>query len=312
VGQTKMNSSNSFAKTEISIIEQYNSLTIILKISLMIKKIKLKIVSIILDNYDILTGRKNSMIPPRRLVNINSGDAEKIGKTFMKYFIELGGLKSTDNVLDVGSGFGRMAVPLTDFLSPNSCYEGLEIIPKGVDWCRKKITSKFKNFKFQLIDIKNDRYNPKGKLKASDLKFPFEDESFDFIILTSVFTHMLPSDLENYMSEISRVLKKGGSCLITYFLLNESSIDLIQKGKSDFKLKYTYENCKIESQEDPEYVIAYNEEEIRDIYKKNNLAFKSVYYGNWSGRQDYLDYQDIVIGKKDKTIASTLQQCILQ
>lgn len=250
------------------------------------------------DKYEVWVGRRNPMTPPARLVHINAGDAEKIGNAFLKYFIELGGLKNTDDVLDVGSGFGRMAVPLTRFLSSSSHYEGMEIIDGGVEWCTRKITPRFKNFHFTKIDVKNNRYNPEGTVKASDLKFPFNDESFDFIILTSVFTHMLPSDVDNYLSEISRVLKKDGRSFITYFLLNDISLGSVKNGNSQFHLKYSFENCKIESEEDPEYVVAYSEDEINALYKKHHLEYSSVYYGNWSGRKDGLSFQDIVIGEK--------------
>jgi len=238
------------------------------------------------------------MVPPERISHINEGDSEILGKLFFKHFVEVGGLKNSDRVLDVGSGFGRMAVPLTRFLNTDSHYEGIEIIARAADWCTKKITSRHPNFRFQKIDVLNHRYNPKGTVDASVFKFPFETESFDFVILTSVFTHMLPEDLKNYLSEISRVLKTGGTCFITYFLLNESSLDLIKKKKSHFKLEYSFENCRIESQDDPEHAIAYPENEVRDFYEKNKIAIKSVHYGNWSGRVDALDFQDIVIGER--------------
>lgn len=251
------------------------------------------------DTYEVLVGRRNPMTPPSHIVHINAGNAEKIGNKFLKYFVELGGLKATDNVLDVGSGFGRMAVPLTGYLTSNSRYEGMEIIGSGVEWCTRKITPRFKNFHFTRIDVKNDRYNPKGTVQASDFKFPFKDESFDFIILTSVFTHMLPSAIDNYLSEISRVLKKQGKVFITYFLLNDVSSYFVNKGKSQFGLKYSFENCKIESVEDPEYVVAYREDEVDDLCKKHHMKFNAVYYGKWSGREDGLDFQDIIVGEKN-------------
>ena len=230
--------------------------------------------------------------------DINSGDPEIIGKEFLNHFTRLGGLRSIDNVLDVGAGYGRMAIPLTSFLSPKSRYEGIEIIPKGVEWCLKNITPKFQNFNFQVIDVKNDTYNPNGNLKASEFKFPFDDELFDFIYLTSVFTHMLPLDLENYLSEISRVLRKGGRTLITYFLLNEEAENLINSGRSIHKLAHKYENCRVEHEERPEDVVAYEETEIRALYEKFNLSYSSVHYGNWCGRKDHVSHQDIVIGIK--------------
>ena len=43
------------------------------------------------------------------------------------------------------------------------------------------------------------------------------------MLLKSVFTHMLPAAVTTYTSEISRVLKKGGRAVVTYFLLNAES-----------------------------------------------------------------------------------------
>jgi len=86
----------------------------------------------------------------------------------------------------------------------------------AIDWCRRKISSKYPNFHFQFADIFNGVYNPKGKIKPVEYKFPYENESFDFVFVKSVFTHMLPQDMEHYFSEIARVLRKDGRCLITF------------------------------------------------------------------------------------------------
>ena len=230
---------------------------------------------------------------------INDGSDDEIGAIFLKYSIEKGGLKSSDDVLDVGSGYGRMAKPLTTYLNPDSQYEGIEIIGRGVRKCKKLISKTFPNFHFQKIDVHNKRYNPRGSVKAAEFTFPFEDESFDFVLLTSVFTHMLPDDLANYLKEIARVLKKGGTCFITYFLLNDESSKLIDSGSSHFNLSFKYESYRIESEEDPEYVVAYDENLIRAQYDKNQLDIKQVYFGSWSGRADFLDFQDIIIAKKN-------------
>jgi len=45
-----------------------------------------------------------------------------------------------------------------------------------------------------------------GTVAASEFVFPFADASFDFVSLASVFTHMLPVDLEHYAGQIARVL----------------------------------------------------------------------------------------------------------
>ena len=142
-------------------------------------------------------------------------------KEFFQYFVQLGGLKPDENVLDVGCGIGRMAVPLTKYLK--GVYEGFDIGPEAIKWCQDNISRRYPKFYFQVADVFNEKYNPGGKYKASEYKFPYDNDAFDFVYLTSVFTHMLPHDMENYLSEISRVLRNNGRCLITYYLLNEES-----------------------------------------------------------------------------------------
>ena len=64
-----------------------------------------------------------------------------------------------------------------------------------VDWAQRTITARYPNFTFQNADIFNKWYNPGGAFAASEYRFPYDDESFDFIFLTSVFTHMLAPDV---------------------------------------------------------------------------------------------------------------------
>jgi ubiquinone/menaquinone biosynthesis C-methylase UbiE len=54
-------------------------------------------------------------------------------------------------------------------------------------------------------------------MQAAQYPFPFADSSFDFVYLVSVFTHMLPADMEHYLSEISRVLKPAAKCAVSFF-----------------------------------------------------------------------------------------------
>ncbi|QQO57661.1 MAG: class I SAM-dependent methyltransferase [Thiohalocapsa sp. PB-PSB1] len=239
------------------------------------------------------------MIPPRSMIFVGDGDFEKIGEEFKKYFIELANLQSSDRVLDVGCGIGRMAIPLTNYLSRDGEYCGFDIGKNGIKWCQSRISPKFSNFYFQHSDVYNKHYNPNGKIQAQNYRFPFDDESFDFVFLTSVFTHMLPSDLENYLSEISRVLKHEGKCLITFFILNEESENLVRSGSSSLNFNHKMQGCMTISENDPERAIAYSEEFIFRLFKKYGLQISlPIHYGSWCKRDTFLTYQDLVIAAK--------------
>jgi ubiquinone/menaquinone biosynthesis C-methylase UbiE len=252
------------------------------------------------DTIGLLSGRRDRLTPPRRMIeSIGDGDFKKIGEAFFSHFTNLCDLKPGEKVLDVGSGSGRMAVPLTKYLSSEGSYEGFDITPQQVKWCQKNITPKYPNFRFQLADIYNKMYNPQGKFKASDYKFPYANESFDFVFLTSVFTHLLPPDMEHYLSEIARVLRKNGRCFITFFLLNEESLQLIDAKKSSRDFKFDLGEYSIENEDVPEGAVGYDETFIKELYQKYNLEIKlPVYYGSWCERSQSFDYQDIVIASK--------------
>ena len=246
-----------------------------------------------------LFGLRDELTPPKSMIYVGDGDFKKIGEEFLQYFIEIGGLKTTDRILDVGCGIGRMAVPITKYLSKEGSYEGIDIVADGINWCTKKITPKYPNFRFQLADVFNKHYHPKGKYKSSDYKFPFEDKSFDFIFLTSVFTHMLPYDMENYFLEISRVLKRDGKCLITFFLLNQESLSHIVKKQSRLDFKYNYGDYRIVNNDTPEVAISYDENYVRNLYEKHALKIvEPIHYGSWCGRENFLSFQDVIVAIK--------------
>jgi SAM-dependent methyltransferase len=240
------------------------------------------------------------LTPPMRMAFfVGVGDYKKIGEEFLRYFIELGSLKPTENVLDVGSSIGRMAAPLTKYLDEGGSYEGFDIVKEGVDWCKRKIAHRYPNFHFQLAEVFNKNYNPDGKYRAVEYRFPYKNESFDFVFLTSVFTHMLAHDIENYVSEIVRVLRKDGKCLITFFLLNKESLKLIETKKSTLDLKFVFDEYRTIDKDTPEAAIAYDEQFIRGLYGKYGLNIKEpTYYGSWSGRKEFLSYQDIIVATR--------------
>jgi ubiquinone/menaquinone biosynthesis C-methylase UbiE len=250
--------------------------------------------------YEALFGVRESLAPPRCMSAEGRKSYKIIGDEFLQYFIEIGGLKKTDRILDVGSGIGRMAVPIAEYLLNEGSYEGIDIINYGVSWCTKKITPRYPNFHFQLADVYNKNYYPKGKQKASDYRFPFEENSFDFVLLTSVFTHMLPAEIENYLSEITRVLKPGGKCFITYFLLNQESLNHIENNKSRFAFKYDFEEYRIENKDVPEIAISFDESYIHQLYEKNGLNIaEPIHYVSWCGRDQHLSFQDIIVASKN-------------
>ena len=114
------------------------------------------------------------------------------------------GVTPSFHILDVGCGIGRLAVAMPGFLDADGGYEGFDIVPEGIEWCQQHIVSPHDNVRFTLADVYNKEYNPKGRVQPADYRFPYQDETFDAAVLISVFTHMLPRDVDRYVGEIAR------------------------------------------------------------------------------------------------------------
>jgi SAM-dependent methyltransferase len=250
------------------------------------------------DACDWVLGRSDPLVPPRKLV-VGIGGELRHGDHIVAWLRDLAGLTPDEAVLDVGCGVGRVALPLTRYLSPAGRYDGFDIVRDNVAWCRRSITPRFPNFRFRHADIFNREYNPRGRLSGSTYRFPYPDRSFDLVFLTSVFTHLMPADAAHYLGEIARVLRPGGRCLATFFLLNAESTALVDAGKSHFTLVERAEHCRYHSREVPEACIALDEDYILNAVKSAGLEVgPPVRYGWWCGRQPAFDFQDIVLVRR--------------
>ena len=247
----------------------------------------------------------DDLVPPQELLfDGTTSQAEFIsaGEGFTRYFlIQHGHLQPGDRVLDLGCGNGQKARALARYLNAAGSYEGLDIVRAGIEWCQQAYRG-FPRFHFQLADVYNRHYHPAGTYQAKDYRFPYRDSEFDVVFLCSVFTHMLPTDVEHYLSEISRVLKPGGRCVISYFLINPESLRGMGSGRNVIKPAHPFREgvCRVASLESPETTVAYEELYIRSLYLQNGLNVCEISYGFWSGRKDLVQsLQDVVIGLKE-------------
>jgi SAM-dependent methyltransferase len=207
------------------------------------------------------------------------------------------GLRPEHRLLDVGSGIGNLALALAGYLRGG--YDGIEIHPEAVTWCQQNITERFPDFRFHRADVASRAYNPHGSVPASAYCFPFADNAFDFVLLASVFTHMLPDDVSHYVQEISRVLAPGGVCVSSYFLLNDQTRASVEHGRSfmSFDVAHSSGVCRLHDPSIPEAAVAYEEEFVRRIHQENGLRIRDVRRGQWwSGEKDDQDILTVDAG----------------
>lgn len=191
------------------------------------------------------------------------------------------GLLPEHRLLDIGSGIGNLALGLVDYLRGG--YDGVEIHPQAVAWCQRTISPRYPGFRFHRADLASDAYNPRGRVAAAAYRFPFADQSFDFVFLASVFTHMLPDAVEHYVHEISRLLAPGGVCVASYFLLNEETRAGVDAGSSfmSFRVEHPSGLCRLHDPTVPEAAIALEETFVRRVHEEAGLRVADVRRGQW-------------------------------
>jgi SAM-dependent methyltransferase len=237
-------------------------------------------------------------VPPPDLHDVGGGDFEEVGNRFLDLFQEIANLKASDDVLDMGCGVGRMAVPLARYLDDSGSYAGFDVVGDAIDWCSDNVAPLHSNFEFTKIDLYNKRYNPEGRTKATDFRFPYPDDNFDFVLATSLFTHLLPEEMKHYLSEASRVVRSNGTLFLTFFLLNDD----VRARKPSWVPALTFEHaldgCRINNKEVPEAVVAYEQEDVEAAFAAAGLTLEGpIHYGSWSGVSDALRFQDVLVAR---------------
>src|SRR6188508_3249240 len=171
--------------------------------------------------------RLEDFVPPQELFSARKDYAE-VAQQLFDALVEVSGVRAGERVLDVGCGAGRVAAPLVDHLGPEGSYEGFDRDAGRIAFCNERIAPLHPRFRFQAVEVFNSR-RQKGNEPAGEFTFPYPDNDFDLVFLFSVFTHMLPDGVERYMAEIARVLKPGGRTVITWFLLNDESLRMLEE-----------------------------------------------------------------------------------
>lgn len=111
-------------------------------------------------------------------------------------------LKSGDILLDCGTGYGRVAkyllpqMTLGAYIGMDSSYEMLSL------------------FKQRYNSTDSEQGTPVMLLNSDMYNIPLQDNSVDVVIVSAVFLHNHKSIVVKAMTEIERVVKKGGKVLV--------------------------------------------------------------------------------------------------
>lgn len=249
------------------------------------------------DFWDLITGNRNSLVPPKGMIFTGSGDFVKSGNDLVSLCIQHAQLKPNHQVLDVGCGIGRLAVALTPYLNTQGAYYGFDVVQDGISWCTKNISSKHPNFHFKYTPLRNDLYNLSTEQRAENFTFPYPNNQFDLVVLTSVFTHMQPAEVQHYLKEIKRVLKPGGKCLATFFVIDEQTHQTIKTRTDVMQFNYEYDEYFLHDNKVKDANIAFKQQALQNMAQKAQLNITTYNPGWWRGtpKASSFNYQDVII-----------------
>jgi SAM-dependent methyltransferase len=229
----------------------------------------------VLDFVDWLTGipfKEARGLPPNRY-RIRIGVGNRVlfnqfafgyqGVDFWLYAFAHGMADLSSNIIDIGCGCGRYAMPLSRFCLGQEAfhgrYLGIDVDRELIEWCRKHFPPEL--FAFDHADIGNKVYNPTGSLALKEYSIPVEDSSQDFVFSNSLFTHLLEDGLEHYIQQTFRILKPGGWMMGSVFCLESMGKSL--GGRWTFR--HRIGNAVVETLEYPEAAVAYPEAQLRQL-----------------------------------------------
>lgn len=237
-----------------------------------------------------LTGTRERGYPPMRLRFVGMGDFVRVGEELANLLTTVGGLQPDDRVLDIGCGVGRVAIPLTRFLSATGSYDGFDVVGAAVRWCSRNITASHPRFRFEHTNLYNSFYNRRG-VSAAEYRFPYADASFDFAFATSVFTHLDRATARHYLEEAHRVIRPGGRLLGTFFVRGGEAPGL------DFR--HRFDGYALLDANTPDAAIEFDESLLfGELLPPSQWEIVRFERGAWSGRHDAPTYQDTIVARR--------------
>lgn len=260
--------------------------------------------------YDRLDRRRNvnPLVPPRQ-INPNIGFIPRraayaqefiaSGSRIAEMLASYADLRPAQSVLDIGCGIGRVARALTTVIQPPGQYRGFDVDPKAVAWCRRAYRP-LTNFAFAYAPVGYLNVRGGAPIRGEDFIFPYPDATIDLAFSVSVYTHLSRSVVDHYLAETARVLRPGGTCVNTFFVIDAFAATAMQTATADRVYVDAGDGTYLCDPRDPNLGIGFTPDVVEQLHAAHGLSIDfPVRFGTWNRRvtESYV-YQDVVVARK--------------
>jgi ubiquinone/menaquinone biosynthesis C-methylase UbiE len=247
--------------------------------------------------------RTERTVPPKHLrVKVgpfsDAGLFQRTGDEMAAEIIDLCNIPPDASVLEVGCGCERLSCAFGEYLNSIGSYEGFDVSADMIAWCQCHLQTRLPNSRFTWVDVHSPDQNPDGHIEGAAFTFPCSDGKFDAAVVSSVFTHIMPDEIERYVSELVRVLKPGGRCFISAFLFDEEAEAAVANKTTVFDFRYPVGPCLTFDREHPEAGIASHKDWLLGLLDRFGFEVNTIRNGTWRFVRSYKVSQDYVVTTK--------------
>ena len=245
-------------------------------------------------------GNRYLPTPPLELIrhvgSVSEENFRQVGMIVAADLFQYGLLANPNHTIaDIGCGCGRIALFIAPALSNSGRYYGFDTWSDGIKWATENVTAYYPNCTFKVLTLSREE---SGYRSGSSYILDLQDSSCDFVLATSLFTHLRYDATRSYFKEIYRIMKPGASAYLTFYIYDEESRHAIpyQELEADEHGYYYVEGS---------YAVSYfKEKTILDLIGESHLIMHLKKLGFWRGEKFKEDrwpagYQDLCIVKKD-------------
>jgi SAM-dependent methyltransferase len=253
-------------------------------------------------------------IPPPAL-NYNQSPSASLGRyirTFkqnaclkeLPFLAELG-LRKDSVLFDYGCGLGRLAYAASKFLDDHGTYIGYEPNVRALAFLKRAYANR-PNFKFygeelpaeeDYIAVKSGQSRAGGRRAAEILPQEHIGRIVDIQYSSSVLTHMWMDAISRLLENLPAVVKQNGLCVNTWLIIDDFARYALDCGVADRVLPYRVNGAYTSSTTNPLMCTAYDLPSVQEVYERSGHEIVKILWGKWSGRDNGVHYQDVVISR---------------